>query len=123
MTHRVRTRRITVAALAVGLVGTGSALVGAGTATAHDRSSGGTHAPTVIATGLNSPRQLAFSPRGELYVAEAGTTGTSNCQSSEEFGTACVGLTGSVARIGEKGHVNRVVTGLPSAGSATEPVG
>lgn len=123
MNHRVRRRRITAAALAAGLAGTTGALVGAGAANAQGQTSGTTNSPTVIATGLNSPRQLAFSPRGELYVAEAGTSGSSNCQTNPEFGTVCVGLTGSVARIGDKGHVNRVVTGLPSAGAATEPIG
>ncbi|WP_155892927.1 ScyD/ScyE family protein [Intrasporangium chromatireducens] len=124
MTHRARRRRITVAALSAGLVGTAGVFASAGAATAHGRTSDTRHhAPTVIATGLNNPRQLAFSPEGELYVAEAGTTGTSNCQTSPEFGTVCVGLTGSVARIGEKGHVNRVVTGLPSSGTASEPIG
>ncbi|HET8595308.1 MAG TPA: ScyD/ScyE family protein [Intrasporangium sp.] len=123
MTHRVRRRRITAVALAAGLAGAASAGVGAGAATAHGQGSDTTTSPTVIAKGLNSPRQLAFSPRGELYVAEAGTTGSSNCQISPEFGKVCVGLTGAVARIGVKGQVNRVVTGLPSTGAPTEPIG
>ena len=88
-------------------------------------SSAPSHAPKVIASGLNSPRQLAFSPSGSLYVAEAGTTGTTACRPSELDPTAqaCVGLTGSVARIGAKGAVKRVVTGLPSVGTAAEPLG
>ena len=32
--------------------------------------------PVVVATGLNNPRQLAFSPSGALYVAEAGAGGS-----------------------------------------------
>ena len=32
-------------------------------------------APIVIARGLNSPRHLAFSPNGDLYVVEAGRGG------------------------------------------------
>ncbi len=94
-------------------------------AVAAQTSSYSPHAPKVVASGLNSPRQLNFSPGGSLYVAEAGTTGTSGCQPSPLDPTvqACVGLTGSVSRIGEEGHVTRVVTGLPSAGTPDEPLG
>ena len=47
------------------------------------------------------------------------------CQPSREDPTAkaCVGLTGSVARIGAAGKVRRVVTGLPSAGTAEDALG
>lgn len=83
------------------------------------------HMPKVIASGLHSPRQLAFSPSGALYVAEAGTTGTTACRPNPVDPTtqACVGLTGSVARIGEKGSVKRVVTGLSSAGGTADALG
>ncbi|WP_196805969.1 ScyD/ScyE family protein [Terracoccus sp. 273MFTsu3.1] len=83
------------------------------------------HMPKVIASGLNSPRQLAFSPSGALYVAEAGTTGTTACRPNPIDPTtqACVGLTGSVARIGAKGSVKRVVTGLSSAGGTADALG
>jgi hypothetical protein len=107
-----------------GVVAVAASAAGVSSVAAHERSPE-THMPKVIATGLNSPRQLAFSPHGSLYVAEAGTTGTSGCQPSllDPTVQACVGLTGSVARIGSAGHVTRVVTGLPSAGTATEPLG
>lgn len=97
-------------------------LTGAATGAAHE-SSPPTHEPKVVASGLHSPRQLAFGPHGSLYVAEAGSTGTTGCQPSPLGGTACVGLTGSIARIGSKGTVTRVVTGLPSAGTPDEPIG
>lgn len=80
-------------------------------------------AVTTIASGLRSPRQLAFAPNGTLYVAEAGTTGTSNCQTHPEFGNVCFGATGSIARIGGNGSVVRVLTGLPSAGTAGDASG
>ncbi|MDT0164653.1 ScyD/ScyE family protein [Actinotalea sp. AC32] len=79
--------------------------------------------PTVVASGLNSPRQLAFSPGGTLYVAESGTNGDEGCQQHPEFGLTCVGLTGSVARVGMDGTVDRVVTGLPSHGNDAESIG
>lgn len=70
--------------------------------------------PTVIASGLNNPRQLAFSPDGDLYVAEAGTGGTGPCMSGPEGGTVCFGTTGSITRISEHGVQSQVLTGLPS---------
>ena len=63
-----------------------------------------------IATGLNSPRQLAFSPGGTLYVAEAGARGDStNCADHPSLGTFCLERNGSLARVGSHGNVKRVV--------------
>ena len=72
--------------------------------------------PVVVATGLNNPRQLAFSPSGALYVAEAGAGGTSPCFDGPEGGTVCFGLSGSVTKIWH-GKQKQVVTGLPSIGN------
>lgn len=79
--------------------------------------------PVVVATGLNSPRQLAFSPGGDLFVAESGTNGGDSCQEHPEFGLSCLGLTGAIARIASDGTVERVVTGLPSHGNESESIG
>ena len=77
-----------------------------------------------IATGLNSPRQLAFSPGGTLYVAEAGARGDStNCAAHPSLGTFCLERNGSLARVGSHGNVKRVVRGLPSISSAGETIG
>lgn len=78
---------------------------------------------TTVAGGLNNPRQLAFSPSGELYVAESGTGGSECSWEHPEFGTMGIGRTGAVAHIPSSGEVHRVVTGLPSAGSADEAIG
>lgn len=79
--------------------------------------------PEVIAEGLNNPRQLAFTPGGTLYVAEAGTAGDEHCQVHPELGPMCLGLTGSLAKIGVEGEVDRVLSGLPSIGSETDVLG
>jgi len=84
-------------------------------------------APVVVATGLNSPRHLAFSPNGALYVVESGSggprpgdPGTPNCV-AHPLGLFCLGETGSVTRVDEDGPDERVVTGLPSISNGTEP--
>jgi hypothetical protein len=82
--------------------------------------------PTVVASGLNSPRQLAFTPGGDLYVTEAGSSGdpkTDPCQQSGEFGKVCFGLTGSLSRVNKNGTITRVLDHLPSAGSPNDAIG
>lgn len=66
----------------------------------------------VVASGLNNPRHLSFSPNGDLYIAESGTGGTGPCITGGE-GEACFGLTGSVTRVSH-GTQRRVLKGLPS---------
>ena len=100
-------KRTRIAAVAAALA-VGAGLWGGSPAGAHD------DGPRVVATGLNNPRQLAFSPGGQLYVAEAGLGGDGPCQTGE-LGKVCFGLTGSVAKVGRHG-VTRVVQGLPSVG-------
>jgi hypothetical protein len=67
----------------------------------------------VVASGLNNPRQLNFSKSGKLYIAEAGTGGSSDCRPGAEGGNVCWGPTGSVTVVAN-GNQKRVVTGLPS---------
>lgn len=94
---------------------------------AHADSWGRTTSPRtevkVIASGLNNPRQLAFSPSGTLYVAEAGVRGDSTNCSAHPLGAFCLESTGSLARVGRDGKVKRVVSGLPSISNATETIG
>jgi hypothetical protein len=71
---------------------------------------------TVVMSGLDNPRGLAFGEKGALYVAEAGRGGSAPCivtppPRNEEV---CFGATGAVSRL-RKGRQERVVTGLPSA--------
>jgi hypothetical protein len=90
---------------------------------------------TVYASGLDDPRGLAFSPSGQLYVAEAGTTeGTfvpppppppnepptqARCEVYWPVGPATPGFTGRISRIDPDGSRTTVVDGLPSFGANT----
>jgi hypothetical protein len=75
----------------------------------------------VIATGLNNPRGIAFSPDGRLYVAEAGRGGNGHCITTGDGQLACYGETGAITRIDTLGASapERVVTGLPSIAPAS----
>lgn len=98
----------------------------------------------VLAGGLNDPRGMTLGARGEIYVAEAGTTTgvlalpkalepfpdfgppftweptepptATRCEVYFPVGPATPGFTGSIARIGLDGSVVRVAEGLPSFG-------
>jgi dienelactone hydrolase len=69
----------------------------------------------VLASGLNGPRKLNFSPDGTLYVAEAGRGGTGASIPSPSVPGAVLsyGATGAIICI-QDGKAERVVTGLPS---------
>lgn len=75
-------------------------------------------ATSVVMTGLNSPRGLAWGPEGALYVTEAGTNETNGaCGPFVEGGTLterCFSGTGSISRLW-KGRQARIVSGLPSS--------
>lgn len=101
MDHRRRSRALVAAALSAALAA--ALFPGIAAADSH---------VTVVASGLDNPRGLAFAPNGELYVAEAGRGGAGPCFSGPE-GEACFGATGAIAHVHD-GVVHRVVTGLPS---------
>ena len=67
----------------------------------------------VIATGLDSPRHLAFGARGDLFVAEAGRGGAGPCFIGGE-GPACMGASGAVTKIDRWGRQSRIADGLAS---------
>jgi sugar lactone lactonase YvrE len=71
---------------------------------------------TVVMSGLDNPRHLAFGPEGGLYVAEAGRGGSGPCfvRRGENL---CAGQSGAVSRLWG-GVQERLVTGLPSYANA-----
>jgi hypothetical protein len=78
---------------------------------------------TVVMSGLDNPRGLAFGPEGALYVAEAGRGGGGPCVMLRGA-LQCYGPSGAVTRYW-KGVQERILTGLPSqvnsAGEANGP--
>jgi hypothetical protein len=67
----------------------------------------------VVASGLDSPRHLAFGSRGDLFVAESGRGGSGPCFVGGE-GPACMGATGAVTKVDRWGHQSRIAEGLAS---------
>jgi hypothetical protein len=68
----------------------------------------------VVATGLDNPRHITFSPTGAMYVAEAGRGGEGPCSPHPDLGTFCLGFTGAVTRVRDRGPDERVLTDVPS---------
>lgn len=113
---QTRSRRLQLAAL------TSAAALGLGLIGSTPAFAGGNHhggPPTVVASGLDNPRQLSFTRSGDLLVAESGEGGTSSCQSGPEGGTVCFGTTGAITKISSRGRQSRILTGLPSLADQT----
>lgn len=117
--------------LAAGAAAT-AVLVGLGTGPSEVAAEASAHSPrptkhltkdapvTIAASGLNSPRSLAFTPDGRLLVSEMGATPT-ECRGTG-FSTRCYGLTGSIADV-SSGTPVRVAQGLPTAFNKEETIG
>ena len=76
-----------------------------------------------VVSGFDNPRGLAFGPDGLLYVAEAGTGGTTStagqcAQEPPPVGPFTGGSTGRVSRVTRSGVRHTVASGLPSATGA-----
>jgi hypothetical protein len=109
--RRTRQRVTAVATLSAGLPLL-AATAAAASAESASPSGTGSGILKVLASGLNNPRHLQVHD-GAVYVAEAGTGGNGPCAAGPE-GEQCVGRTGAIAKITERG-VQRVMTGLSSA--------
>lgn len=80
---------------------------------------------TPVASGLMSPRNIAFGPDGSLYIAEAGMGGDEKITGAPdnplgEGGTR--GYTGQISKVAPNGTKTVVAKGLPSYGGG-EAVG
>src|SRR5690349_5303329 len=75
-------------------------------------------APTVVATGLNAPRNVAILDDGTIYATEAGTGGTevlpANPNADPSAPPPTRGTTGQVVKIAPNGTKSVVAKDLPS---------
>src|SRR5690242_3261138 len=104
----MRTALYTAAGVSVAMVALGATVPADATGSHHGGQAAKGSPFKVVASGLNNPRQLNFNKHGKLYIAEAGSGGTSNCTIGGEGGTVCWGPSGSVTVV-SNGHQRRVV--------------
>jgi hypothetical protein len=83
---------------------------------------------TLVASGLEGPRGLRFGPDGYLYVAEAGSGGTTSTalkctQVPTPPGPYTGGPTARISKISPAGKVSTVASGFPSTISAGGTIG
>lgn len=100
------------------IIGTTSALAVAGglamLAAAAAPTQAATYVGTVIASGLDNPRGLAFGPDGALYIAEAGALNPGGPTTiGGEGAPAAFGTTGAITKV-SGGTQTRIITGLPA---------
>lgn len=81
-----------------------------------------TYVGSVIASGLNNPRGLAFGPDGALYITEAGVPTGDGPSVFIRGATWHYGETGSITRYAD-GAQARIVSGLSSLGTGAPPMG
>lgn len=111
MTRSIRTTLFVVLAAALAAVAAGAA---------NARTSAWTQ--TTVATGLDSPRALTFSPNGDLLVAEGGHGGDV-CKPMGPLGDHCIGLTSRITSVDTgTGALTPLVSGLFSSSLGQEGI-
>lgn len=86
----------------------------------------GAASPPAFATGLNNPRGLAFDEKGNLFVAEGGTGGTTSTtpaqctQVAPPVGPYTGGFTARITEFSRSGIRKVVASGLPSSQTSTQ---
>jgi hypothetical protein len=106
----MRTSRAGLAVVAISIL----AVAGPAAAQSPAASSGAGPVITPVVTGLDSPRGVAVTADGTLYVAESGAGGTDPCITHPELGHVCFGATGGISKV-TGGTATRIVDGLMSA--------
>ena len=80
--------------------------------------------PEVVASGLDSPRHLTFRAERHAVRRRGGSRWDAELRgTTPSLGRFCLGFTGAVTRVHDKGPDRRVLTGLPSIMNATEALG
>ncbi len=99
------------------------------TGPAVSQDAGGTTASVrVFATGLNFPRNFTFGPHGDIYVAEAGSGGSTATTAEQcaqvipPIGPYTNGPTGRISRVDRHGNRTTVADGFPSGLNAVGDV-
>ena len=132
MKRKLLQRAAALAALLIATAcgGGGDALTASTSETAlrRDEGRGEARGPVVVtpyATGLSSPRGMAFGPDGHLYVAEAGSGGTQVASGKPEcpthvniYSPYTAGYSGRVLRVLADGTKQTVADRLPSTTDA-----
>src|SRR6187549_2091431 len=111
----MHTRIGRTAALAVAITAIAGPAAAQSPSAAAPASMGSGPAITQVYSGLDSPRGIAVTADGTLYVAESGTGATDNCITHPELGpNVCFGPTGGETKI-SGGTATRIVDGVMSA--------
>ncbi|MCC6174562.1 MAG: ScyD/ScyE family protein [Chloroflexi bacterium] len=78
---------------------------------------------TMVFRGLDNPRGIAFGPDGHLYIAEAGTGGSTRPDVGPRGRRYRVGTTSRLSRIDTAGRYEVVLNHLPSMSNGADELG